>query len=255
MRWTQPRRKRPVSERSDGRRIAVVLCVAAVMGAAVLMATARPTRRQRQQNDASLHEAVRAPWRAVVRRARPVYDTARLPRWVGQPSVPRPRPGQPNDAALHEAVRARWRGVDVVRRASPVDDTARLELGVDNTARIPSGIVTPSVLPRRPGQHDDVVRHEAVRARSRGVEVVRRASPVDDTARLPRRLVMSSVRPRPNRLNDAAPHWEVRAHWREAVHRIRPVDDTARLDLNADDTAQLGLDTVPVKPSVPREPR
>ncbi len=71
--------KTPAIERSDGRRIAVVLCVAAIMGAAVLMARARPTRRPGQQNDASLHEAVRrAHWRAVVRRARPVDNTARL---------------------------------------------------------------------------------------------------------------------------------------------------------------------------------
>ena len=37
--------KTPAIERSDGRRIAVVLCVAAIMGAAVLMARARPRRR------------------------------------------------------------------------------------------------------------------------------------------------------------------------------------------------------------------
>ena len=71
--------KTPAIERSDGRRIAVVLCVAAIIGAAVLMARARP-RRPGQQNDAALHEAVRARWRGgeVVRRARPVDDTARL---------------------------------------------------------------------------------------------------------------------------------------------------------------------------------
>ena len=57
--------KTPAIERSDGRRIAVVLCVAAIMGAAVLMARARPTRRPGQQNDAALHEAVRARGAAV----------------------------------------------------------------------------------------------------------------------------------------------------------------------------------------------
>ena len=46
------RAKTPAIERSDGRRIALVLCVAAIMGAAVLMARARPTRRPGQQNDA-----------------------------------------------------------------------------------------------------------------------------------------------------------------------------------------------------------
>ena len=197
--------KTPAIERSDGRRIAVVLCVAAIMGAAVLMARARPTRRPGQQNDAALHEAVRARWRGgeVVRRARPVDNTARLPSGAVKPSVPPRRPGQPNDVALHEAVRARWRGVEVVRRAHPVDDTARLDLGVDNTARLPRGAVKPSVPPRRPRRRNDAALHEAVRARWRGVEVVRRARPVDDTARLdldvdntarlPRGVVMSSV--------------------------------------------------------------
>ena len=37
-----------------------------------------PLRRPGQQNDAALHEAVRAHWREVVRRARPVDNTARL---------------------------------------------------------------------------------------------------------------------------------------------------------------------------------
>ena len=40
------RAKTPAIERSDGRRIAFVLCAAAIMGAAVLMARARPTRRR-----------------------------------------------------------------------------------------------------------------------------------------------------------------------------------------------------------------
>ena len=147
--------KTPAIERSDGRRIAVVLCVAAIMGAAVLMARARP-RRPGQQNDAALHEAVRARGRGgeVVRRA-PVDNTARLPRGAVKPSVPPRRPGQQNDVALHEAVRARWRGGEVVRRARPVDDTARLDLDVDNTARLPRGAVKPSVPPRRPGRRND----------------------------------------------------------------------------------------------------
>ena len=52
--------KTPAIERVDGRRIAFVLCAAAIMGAAVLMARARPTRRPGQQNGASLRGAVRA---------------------------------------------------------------------------------------------------------------------------------------------------------------------------------------------------
>ena len=70
--------KTPAIERSDGRRIAVVLCVAAIVGAAVLMARTR-RRGGRDSRTMLLHEAVRAPWREVVRRARPVDNTARLP--------------------------------------------------------------------------------------------------------------------------------------------------------------------------------
>ena len=64
------------------------------------------------------------------------------------------RPRRRNDAVLHEA--ARGRGREVVRRAHPVDDTERLDLGVDTTARLPRGAVKPSVPPRRPGQRNDV---------------------------------------------------------------------------------------------------
>ena len=224
--------KTPAIERSDGRRIAVVLCVAAIIGAALLTARVRP-RRPGQQNEAALHEAVRARWRGgeVVRRA-PVDNTARLP--------------------MHGAVRARWRGGEVVRRAP-----------VDNTARLTRGAVKPSVAPRRQGGRNDASLHEAVRARWR--EVVHCARPVDDTARLDlsadntARLdldtvaVKRSVPPRPRQQNDVALHQAVRAHWREAVRRTRPVDDTARLDLDVDDTARLPRGAV--KPSAPREPR
>jgi intracellular septation protein A len=108
---------------SDGRRIAVVLCAAAIMCAAVLMARARPT-----------------PRRAVVRRARPVDNcarldldvdkTARLPRGAVKPSVPPRRP-------------ARGHGGAVVRRARPVDNCARLDLDVDKTARLRTVAVKP----------------------------------------------------------------------------------------------------------------
>ena len=149
--------KTPAIERADGRRIAFVLCAAAVMGAAVLMARARPMRRPGQQNGAALHGVVRARGRSgeVVRRARPVDDntarlkldvdsTARLRRAAVKPLVPPRRPGQQNAAALHGAVRARRRSGEVVRRARPVDDnTARLKLDVDNTARLPRAAVKP----------------------------------------------------------------------------------------------------------------
>ena len=60
------------------------------------------------------YEAVRAHWREVVRRARPVDNTARLdldvdntarldPDTVAvKPSAPPRRPGQQDDASLHE---------------------------------------------------------------------------------------------------------------------------------------------------------
>jgi hypothetical protein len=175
--------KTPAIDRSDGRRIAVVLCAAVIIGAAVLMVRARPPWRPGRQNDASLHEAVRrAHWRAVVRRARPVHNAARLDPDVAdtarldpdvvadtarldpnvadtarldpdtrpvESSVAPRRPRQRKDASLYEAVRAHWR--EVVHRTRPVDITARLDLGVDNTARLDRdrGAVKPWV-PREP---------------------------------------------------------------------------------------------------------
>jgi hypothetical protein len=166
---------------SDGRRIAVLLCAVAIMCAAVLMARARPIGRPGQQNDAALHEAVRARRREVIRHAGPLDATARL------------RPRLPNDAALREAVRARGRGGAVVRRTRPVDDTAPLDLDVDKTGRLPRAVVESSVAPWRRGQPNDAALREAVRARGRGGAVIRRARPVDDTARLPAVAVKPSV--------------------------------------------------------------
>jgi hypothetical protein len=184
--------KTPAIERSDGMRIAVALCVAAIVGAAVLMTRARPRRRRGQQNGA----VVRARGRggAMVRRARPVANTARLhldvestarlPWRVVRPSVPLRRPGLQSDAVPRAAVRVCGRGGGVVRRARLVDDTARLDLDVESTARLPWRVVRPSVPLRRPGLRSDAVLRAAVRARGRGSGVVRRARLVDDTARL-----------------------------------------------------------------------
>ncbi len=147
----------------DGRRIAVILCAAAIMCAAVLMARARPTRRPGQQN-----EAARARRREVVPHAGPVDDTVRLPTGVVKTSVPLRRPRLPNDA-----VRARGRGGGVVRRIRPVDDTVRLDLDVDKTGRLPRAVVGSAL--------------------GRGGGVVRRIRPVDDTARLPTVVVKPSV--------------------------------------------------------------
>ncbi len=111
---------------------------------------------------------MRAHWREVVRRARPVDDTARLDldadntarldpeTVVVEPSTAPRRSGQRSDASLHEAARAHWR--EVVRRARPVDDTARLDLDADSTARLdPQTVVVdrpralqPSGRPRGP---------------------------------------------------------------------------------------------------------
>ena len=64
-------------------------------------------------------------------------------------------------------------------------DTAGL-IRCDNTAGLdPETVaVKPSAPPRRPRRQNDAARHEAVRARGRGGEVVRRARPVDNAARL-----------------------------------------------------------------------
>jgi glycosyltransferase XagB len=178
-----------------------------------------PPRRPGQQNDASLHEAVRAHWRETVRRIRTVDNTARLDleTVAVDPSVPPRRPGQQNDASLHEAVQAHWR--EVVRRVPLVDNTARLDLDVDNTAGLDSDLdntacVDPETVAiettaplRRPGQQNRVVRRQAVRARPPGGEMVRRARPVHSAARLRSAAVKPSVPLwRPGQQNDAALH-------------------------------------------------
>ena len=167
-----------------------------------------PPRRPGQQNDGSLHEAVQAQWREVVRRARPVDNTARLALDVDntarldldvdntarlepvtdpvRASVPPRRPGQQNDGSLREVVRASGRGGEVVRRVRPVDSASRLRKGAAR-ASVPS---------RRPGQQNDGSMREVVRARGHGGEVVRRARPVDSAARLRRGAVRPSVPPR-----------------------------------------------------------
>ena len=165
-------------------------------------------RRPGGPNDVALHDTVRARWRGaeLVHRAQPLDDTerldlddttARLLKGIVKRSVPR-RPRRRNDAVLHEAARGHWR--EVVRRAHPVDDTERLDLGVDTTARLPRGAVKPSVPPRRPGQRNDVAPQGTEQARGHWREVVRRIRPVDDTERLDRvdttaRLPRGAVEP------------------------------------------------------------
>ena len=132
--------KTPAIERSDGRRIAVVLCVAAIMGAAVLMARARPTRR-RETDDPHCTKTE-----------------------VVKPSLP--SGGRDSRTMLHCTKRCGRAGA-AVRWFAAHD---RL-----TTLRDYLGVVKPSVPPRRPRQQNDVALHEAVRARGRGGEVVRRA--------------------------------------------------------------------------------
>jgi Glycosyltransferase like family 2 len=122
----------------------------------------------------------------LVHCARPIDNAARrdLDTVAHQPSVPLRRPRPQDDAALYEAVRAHWR--EAVSRAGTVDNTVRLDLDANNTARRdPATVpVKPSGPPRRPGQHNDPSRHEAVRARRPGGEVRRRARPLDAAAQL-----------------------------------------------------------------------
>jgi glycosyltransferase XagB len=212
-----------------------------------------PPRRPKQQDDASLHEAVRAHWRGVVRRIGSVDKTAQLgldpdntarldPDTVAvDPSVPARRPKQQDDASSHEDARAHWR--EVVRRARPVDNTARLDLDVDTTARVAAHVdttarlasdldataglrpdrkpVKPSVAPPRPRQQNAASLHEAVRVRRRSGDVVRRARPVGDTARLRRRGVAPSGPPRRPRQQNAGALHEVVAVSEANLWRLR----------------------------------
>jgi cellulose synthase/poly-beta-1,6-N-acetylglucosamine synthase-like glycosyltransferase len=220
------------------------------------------------QNNASPHEAVRAHWREVVRRLRPVDNSARLDLDLDEtarvdpetaaitPSASPQGPRPQNDASLHEAARAHWR--EVVHRVQPVDNTARLALDTDKTARPdvdadktarldldadntagldPETVaVRPSVPPRRSGRQNDAARREAVRARGPGGEVRRRARPVDSAARPRRGAVEPSAPPRrPGRQNDAARREAVRARGPggEVLRHARPVDSAAGLRRDA----------------------
>lgn len=158
--------KTAAAESSKGRRVAALLCVTAMIGAAVLMAGTRP-RRLEQQSDVALHAAEWEPRRGgeMAHRAQPVADTTRLFRPVVRPSVLR-RPRQPIALAL------------------AIDTTERLNLNVDNTEQLDpvTVAVTPIVAPQRPRHQISTALHERVRAHWR--EVVRRARPADDTERL-----------------------------------------------------------------------
>jgi hypothetical protein len=192
--------KSPAIERSDGRQIAVVLCVAAIIGAAVVMARARPTRRE-QRNDVSRQGSVgaRGHGRDVVRPARPAVDTARALKGVGRSSVPaRPRqqhPRQQNSPALRQAMRGRGRGGGVVRLARPVDDTARLALEPDVTARLAVDVDATARLALDPDVTARLALDPDVTARLALDQDVtaRLALDPDVTARLPAVTVKSSV--------------------------------------------------------------
>jgi cellulose synthase/poly-beta-1,6-N-acetylglucosamine synthase-like glycosyltransferase len=152
-------------------------------------------RRPRLQNDAALNEAVRAHWREVVRRARPVDDTVRLD--LDADNTARLDP-ETVVVALNEAVRAHWR--EVVRRARTGDDTVRLD---PETV-----VVKPSAPPRRPGPQNVAALHQAVRACAPGADVVRRARQVDIASRSRRQATRKPSAPprRPGPQNVAALH-------------------------------------------------
>ena len=122
-----------------------------------------PPRRPRQRDDGSLQQAVRARWREMVRRARPDDNTARL------------------DLDVDKTARLDLDGDKTARLDLDGDKTARLDLDGDKTARLDlkRGSVKSWVPPRRQRQRNGRSLHEAVRARGRGDEVVRRARPLE----------------------------------------------------------------------------
>ena len=102
--------KTPAIERSDGRRIAVVLCVAAIMGAAVLMARARPTRRpETAERCRAARSGAGAPARGGSPRRTGRRHCATTSRVV-KPSVP---PRRPQRTMLHCARRCGRAGAAV----------------------------------------------------------------------------------------------------------------------------------------------
>jgi cellulose synthase/poly-beta-1,6-N-acetylglucosamine synthase-like glycosyltransferase len=148
----------------------------------------------------------------------------------------------------------------MVRRAGPIDSSARLDLA-RRAAR-------PWVPRQRSGRQSDVSLREALAVRGRGA-IVRRVRPVDSTARLnlnvdqtaPLGLAGRAVRPsvplrRPGVQSDVSLREALRAHGRgrpaDSTARLDlPVDHTARLDLDVDQTARLDPAAAPVRPSVP----
>jgi hypothetical protein len=93
-----------------------------------------------------------------------------------RPSVLRRRPGRQSDLRLREALRMRGGG-PVARRGGPVDNTVRLGLDVDRTARLDltQRAVGPSVPPRR---HSAV--RQALPTDGRGGGLVRHTQPADN---------------------------------------------------------------------------
>src|SRR6185437_1454701 len=106
---------------------------------------------------------------------RPVDSTARLDldadhtarldpaRPAVRPSVPTERSGRQNDVSLRDALRVR-RGGAAVRRARPVDSTARLDLDADHTTRLDlgRGVLRPSGPPERSGRQKGILFRDAL---------------------------------------------------------------------------------------------
>ena len=123
------------------------------------------------------------------------------------------------------AVRARGRGSDMVRRAGPIDSSARLDLA-RRAAR-------PWVPLLRSGRRSDVSLREALAVRGGGA-IVRRGRPVDSTARLilnveqtaPLGLAGGAVRPavalrRPGVQSDVSLREALRAHETRLFDALR----------------------------------
>jgi hypothetical protein len=130
---------------SNGSRIAAVVCLAAILGAAALMVKARRTRPSVERHiappPARGREVIRraAP---VIRRAPPVARRAPPVARRAPPVVRRPPPVADTERLDLEAKTARLRRVILEARprrsARPADDTVRLRRVADDTAPLPT---------------------------------------------------------------------------------------------------------------------
>jgi hypothetical protein len=123
---------------SNGSRIAAVVCLAAILGAAALMVKARRTRPSVERHIAPPP----ARGREVIRRAAPVIRRAPPVARRAPPVVRRPPPVADTERLDLEVKTARLRRVILEARprrsARPADDTVRLRRVADDTAPLPT---------------------------------------------------------------------------------------------------------------------